>query len=111
MIVALGLSANVCVGLWTRSTVEAVAQDAARDLGATPAGELDSARVATVLDRARDRLGHIGERTVLRLERLDDSVGLRVRHPGVNLVPRMIAGHGAVGAIDQVIVVGREDRS
>ncbi|RTL08447.1 MAG: hypothetical protein EKK62_07600 [Acidimicrobiia bacterium] len=109
LVVALGLATNVCVGLWTRSTVEAVAQDAARDLAATPEGGLDRARVDEVLDRARSRLGSAGARTDLRLEGLDGSVRLRVRHPGVSLVPRMLSGHGAFGSIDEVIVVGRED--
>lgn len=105
----LGLSANVCIGLWTRSTVEAVAQDAARDLAATPRGEMDRARVDAVLGRARAALGPTGRRTELTLERLDDRVAIRVRHPGVSLMPRMLAGGPAIGAIDEVIVVTRED--
>ncbi|UDY35792.1 hypothetical protein [Dermatobacter hominis] len=109
VIVAIGFCANVCLGLWTRSTVEAVAQDAARDLAATPAGELDAARVETVLSRARARLGPTGAETDLRLERLDDRVAVRVRHPGVSLMPRLVAGP-SVGALDELVVVGREDQ-
>jgi hypothetical protein len=108
VIVTVGVCANVCIGLWTRSTVEAVAQDAARDLAATPAGELDRQRVDTVLSRARERLGPVAAATELRLERLDDRVAVRVRHPGVSLLPRLVAGP-SVGAVDELVVVGRED--
>lgn len=55
MIVMLGFSANVSIGLWTRSTVEAVAQDAARDLAASPDDSLDSQRVQEVLGRPERR--------------------------------------------------------
>jgi len=110
VLVVLGLCANVCVGLWTRSTVEAVAQDAARDLAATPAGRLDARRVQDVLGRARDRLGPAGQRTELHVERIDDRLALRVRHPGVSLLPRMIADVGGIGALDEVINVGIEER-
>ena len=105
----IGLCANVCIGLWTRSTVEAVAQDAARDIAATPVGELDAARIDDVLDRARARLGPTGARPALRLDRLDDRVAVRGRHPGVSLLPRLAADGPAVGAVDQLVVVGRED--
>ena len=106
----VGLCANVCLGLWTRSTVEAVAQDAARDLAASPAGTLDAGRIDVVLARARDRLGPTAADTELHVERLDDRVGLRVRHPGVALLPRMVGDAPAIGAIDELVVVGREDR-
>lgn len=109
MIVVLGVCANVCIALWTRSTVEAVAQDAARDLAATPAGRLDAQRVDDVLSRARGRLGPTGARTELTVERTGDRISLRVRHPGVSLLPRMVAGVGGVGGLDEVISVGIED--
>ena len=105
----LGLCANVCLGMWTRSTVEAVAQDAARDLASTPRGELDRDRIDLVLDRAAASLGPTGDRTELRVEALDERVAIRVRHPGVSLMPRMISGGPVVGAIDELVVVGRED--
>ena len=105
----LGFSANVCIGLWTRSTVEAVAQDAARDLASTPRGELDRRRVDTVLHRAMSALGPTGRRTQLSLEHLDDRVVIRVRHPGVSLMPRMLADGPTIGALDELIVVRRED--
>lgn len=111
VIVMLGLSANVSIGLWTRSTVEAVAQDAARDLAATPEGALDAGRVSQVLARARSSLGPTGRRTELTLVRLDDRVVLRVRHPGVHLLPRMISNLPTIGALDQTIAVRREASS
>jgi hypothetical protein len=111
VIVMLGFSANVSIGLWTRSTVEAVAQDAARDLAASPDDSLDSQRVQEVLGRARASLGPTGRRTELTLVRLDDRVVIRVRHPGVSLLPRMISTGASIGALDQTISVRREGSS
>lgn len=111
VIVMLGLSANVSIGLWTRSTVEAVAQDAARDLAASPDGTLDAQRVQQVFTRARSSLGPTGRRTELTLVRIDDRVVVRVRHPGVSLLPRMITGGPAIGSIDETITVRREASS
>lgn len=107
MLVTVAFAANVCIGLWTRSTVEAVAQDAARDLAASPGAVLDPGRVDEVLTRVRRRLGPTGERLRLDVERLDDQVTLRVRHPGVVLLPRLVAPR-AFGALDERIVVRRE---
>lgn len=104
----IGLASNVCLGLWTRSTVEAVAQDAARDIAATPGADPDMARVEEVLTRARRRLGPTGERTQLELETMGEDVTLRVRHPGVSLLPRLLTGKAAFGALDERIVVRRE---
>jgi len=111
VLIAIGSACNVCIGLWTRSTVEAVAQDAARDLASTPATAIDADRVHEVLGRARNRLGPTGDRTRLTLESTDPSVILHVAHPGVSLIPRLLDGHAAVGAVDERIVVGREDPS
>lgn len=108
VVVCVAFAANVCLGLWTRSTVEAVAQDAARDLAATAGGTIDAARVHEVLARARSQLGPTGDRTRLDVERIDDDVTLRVRHPGVSLLPRLLHRGTAVGAIDERIVVRRE---
>lgn len=106
VLVVIGSSVNVCLGLWTRSTVEAVAEDAARDLAATP-GEIDDARIQDVLDRARRRLGPVAARSVLVVEDVDGAVRLHVRFPGVSLLPRMLR-QVAVGTIDERVVVRRE---
>ncbi len=108
MIVTIAFAANVCLGLWTRSTVEAVAQDAARDLAATPGGTIDAARVHDVLNRARTRLGATGARTGLEVESTSDELTLHVRHPGVSLLPRLIRHGTAIGSLDERIVVRRE---
>lgn len=106
VLVAIGSACNVCLGLWTRSTVEAVAQDAARDLAATP--NLDTSRVQFVLERARGRLGPTGSLTSMRVESTEPSVVLRVTHPGVSLIPRLLDRGASVGRIDERIVVRRE---
>lgn len=108
VVVTLGFAANVCVGLWTRSTVESVAQDAARDVAATPGGDVDRTRVEEILNRARARLGRTGARIRLQIEVDTDSVVVRVRHPGVSLLPRMLGHLPAVGAVDERLVVRRE---
>lgn len=108
IVAMIGLAANVCLGLWTRSTIEAVAQDAARDIAATPGAEIDPARIDAVLGRARDRLGAVGDRTSLVVERIDEAVTLHVRHPGVSLLPRLVEHRAAFGSLDERIVVRRE---
>ncbi len=110
VLVAVGSTCNVCIGLWTRSTVEAVAQDAARDLAASQTEGIGPERVRQVLSRARERLGPTGKRTSMSVESTSPSVVLRVTHPGTSLIPRVLAGSASVGAIDERIVVRRELR-
>ena len=113
IVVALvGLAANVAVGLWTRSTVDAVADDAARRVASTPAGADVHARATDAVAAARRLLGPYGSRVGLTFESLGPrSVVLRVRAPGVSLLPRMIRGGPVVGAVDRRVVVRRETGS
>lgn len=104
----LGFSVNLLLGLWTRSTVDAVAYDAARDIAtAPPTVDPETAARASV-ERARALLGEHGERVTFDVSMDDRSVTLRVRSPGVELMPALIDGGPIVGSIDRRIVIRRE---
>jgi hypothetical protein len=109
LIALLGLSANVALGLWTRTTVESVAEDAARRVAQAPQGtDLAVAASAAAAD-ARRLLGRYGRQVRLDwIELGPGSVRLRVRAPGATLLPRMVGRTPVVGALDRVVVVRRE---
>ncbi len=103
---SVGLASNICIGLWARSTVDAVAYDAARDIATAPVGYDRATVAAQVLDDARDALGEHGGDVQLDIESLDDDrVVLRLRSRGVSLLPAMIDGGPVVGALDRTISV------
>lgn len=105
----LGLSVNITLGLWTRSTVDAVAYDAARDIATAPSGSDRTAAAAVAVDRALGTLGTYGQQVSLDVEAADDDrVVLRVRAPGVALLPAFLDGGPTVGALDRRIVVRAE---
>lgn len=114
MIAMLGFAANVTLGLWTRTTVDAVAYDAARRVATAPAtvegdpaAQLAAEQLA--IDHARATLGPFGEQVDLEFEPSGpDQVVLHVRAPGVGLLPRLLGGGAIVGEIDRRIVVRRE---
>lgn len=107
----LGLAVNLTLGLWTRSTVDAVAYDVARDVASTPDGVDRSAAAERATDRARAALGSYGERVQLRVETAtDEVVVVHVRAPGVELLPAMLGGGATVGTLDRRIVVRSEGR-
>ena len=113
VIAMLGFAANVAIGLWTRSTVDSVAYDAARSVATAPSAVTSDAasqgRVeADAIDAAKDQLGDLGDRVELGFESGVDVVVLHVRAPGTALLPRMIGGGPVVGAIDRRIVIRRE---
>lgn len=102
----LGLAVNVALGLWTRSTVDAVAYDAARDLATAPSGVDRRAAAPEIIRRSLDTLGPYGARVRMELEPGDGStVVLRVRAPGVSLLPSFLEGGPTVGDVDRRIVV------
>lgn len=102
----LGLTVNVALGLWTRSTVDAVAYDAARDLATTPVSVDRSAAAPEVIRRSLDTLGPYGSRVRMELEPGDGTtVVLRVRAPGVALLPAFLEGGPTVGDLDRRVVV------
>lgn len=105
----LGLAVNLLVGLWVRSTVDAVAHDAARDIATTPEGVDRVARATDILDSAEASLGRYGDGVELTLEVADtDRVVVHVTAPGVDLLPAMLDGGPTVGPVDRRIVVRSE---
>lgn len=103
----LGLAVNVTLGLWLRSTVDAVAYDAARRVATTPSGVDRHDAAAVALADARRLLGAHADRVELQFESLDP-VQLHVRSPGVELLPAMVDGGPTVGPIDRRIVMQAE---
>ncbi len=107
--VLLGFSVNICLGLWTRSTVDALAYDAARDVATTPAGPARAREATAAVRRATDEMGTYGQRVSMEVESLDgEVVVLHVRAPGISLLPAMIEGGPTVGSLDRRIVVRNE---
>lgn len=105
----VGLSVNVALGLWTRSTVDAVAYDAARDIATAPDGVDVRLEADAALRRARRALGPYGSQVTMGIEQLDrERVVLRVTSPGVSLLPRIVDGGPVVGALDRRISLQRE---
>lgn len=108
--VLLGIAVNVCIGLWMRSTVDAMAYDAARDVATTPPGPDRAREAVTALRRATDQLGSYGQDVSMDFESMDgDVVVLHVRAPGLALLPSMIEGGPTVGSLDRRVVVRSED--
>lgn len=110
----VGLVANVALGLWIRTTVDAVAYDTARRVATSdPAADSD-ASVALIereaIAEARQLLGPYGNRVSMEfIPTVDPSVvALRVRAPGVTVLPRMFARSPTVGGMDRTILVHRE---
>lgn len=110
LMVLLGVTVNIAVGLWTRSVVDSVAYDAARDVATAPAGSDPASQRAAALDRAAATLGDYGERVELRFETSPDPdlVVLHVVAPPRSFLPRLILGGSVVGGVDHRIVVRRE---
>jgi hypothetical protein len=104
----LGFAANLTLGLWTRSTLDAVAYDAARDLATAPRATDPDTAARTAITRARSMLGPYGDRVDFDVTINDEAVALRVRAPGVGLLPAMVDTGPMVGALDRTIVVRRE---
>jgi hypothetical protein len=105
----IGLCANVAIGLWVRSSVEAVGEDAAVRVAAAPAGQdLGAVADRTTAD-ARRLLGAEGARVHLDWVELGpDRVVLHLTHPGTSVAPRMVADRLTVGRLDRTFVVRRE---
>lgn len=123
VIAMLGFAANVSLGLWTRSTVDSIAYDAARQVatapalspagrGSTPAvdAQNDARNEAAAIEDARRLLGRFGQDVQFDFEQAPGSeqVVLHVTAPGNSLLPRMIGGGAVVGALDRRIVLRRE---
>ena len=110
VMVMLGVCANVAIGLWTRSVVDSVAYDAARDVATAPPGADPSATRASAIDRAEAALGEFGRRVRFEFESAPeaDHVVLRVTAPANSLLPAVVTGGSIVGPLDRRIVIRRE---
>ncbi len=105
----LGVAVNVTLGLWTRSTIDAVAYDLARDLASAPPNARGAADIDGAVQRATNSIGPYGSKVAFDVEQFDDdAVVLRVTAPGVALLPSMIDGGPLIGSIDRRIVVRSE---
>lgn len=110
IVALLGLASNVAIGLWTRSVVDSIAYDAARRVATAPVSADRASAERAAIDDARRSLGVYGQRVEMDFEHSSsaDVVTLRVRAPGVSLLPAMIGGGPVVGDLDRRIVIRRE---
>lgn len=105
----VGFAADVAVGLWTRTTVEAVAEDAARRIARTPSDRSPHSVAAREFDRARRLLGPAGRRVALGLDEVTARrLVVHLRWEGRRLLPSMVGGGPTVASLDRRIVVRRE---
>jgi len=112
MVAGIGLGANVAIGLWARSTVEAVAYDTARRIAETPRSADIGTQSAAALRNARSGLGPLAAQVDLQVVSTGpEDVQVRVRYPGVRLVPRLVRTGPVVGAVERTLTVRREGRS
>lgn len=107
---AVALAADVGVGLWVRSSVDAVASDLAHELASLPDAERTAARRAAAVERARAVLGPHGRRVRVAVGESAGSVTVRVQSPAVGLLPRLAGGGSTVAGLDRTVVVRKEDR-
>ncbi|MSX01446.1 MAG: hypothetical protein F2694_08235 [Actinobacteria bacterium] len=116
MIAMLGFASNVSLGLWTRSTVDSVAFDAARRVATAPLEQSQSAASLSQLevqavDSARQALGSYGQRVTMEFEHPNSSVVvLHVRSPAQGLLPRLISAGPILGAVDRRIIMRKEGK-
>ena len=108
VVAVLGLAVNLAVGLWLRSTVDAIAYDAARSVAAEPDVGARPAAAQRALATARGMLGDRHRTVDLEFESLEPTVRLRVRSEGLDLLPAMIDGGPTVAAMDRTVVVRAE---
>lgn len=101
-------AADVGVGLWARSAVDAAASDAARELAALPPDQISPARSAVAVERARSTLGPFGSRVSMSVGSSAEAVAVHVRSPSLGLLPRVVGGGSVVGGLDRTVVVRRE---
>lgn len=112
VVALIGFAVNVTLGLWTRTTVDSVAYDAARRVATADASDpADAAaiEVAAIAD-ARRLLGDYGSKVQMEFVHGGDpdKVVLHIRAPGVSLLPKLIRGGPIVAEIDRQLVIRRE---
>jgi hypothetical protein len=112
LLAMLGLACNVALGLWSRTTTESIAYEAARSVATAEPGADQEAVRDHALERACELLGNNCADVDLHFEPTtadQPMVSLRVSSPGVGVLPRFIADGGpVVGALDRTIRIRRE---
>ncbi|HKY14889.1 MAG TPA: hypothetical protein VJM33_08175 [Microthrixaceae bacterium] len=105
------MAVHVLLNLWVASTVDAVARDAASAvaLSGDAPGEI-AATERAALSSAHAALGDFADRVDLRFEQdpTGDTVVVRVRTSGLQLVPQFAREALGVGSVDRRVVVRRE---
>lgn len=106
-LVLVGVALNVVVGLWIRSSVDAVAHDAAVLVASQPPS-VDAERLA--LNQARELLGSYSKEVTFEFVHAVDSsqVILHVQSPGYAVMPRVVGERALVPGLDRRIIVHRE---
>lgn len=108
----LGLACNVALGLWSRTTTESIAYEAARSVATAEPGVDQEAVREQALERACDLLGNNCADVDLHFEPTaadQPMVALHVSAPGVAVLPRFIADGGpVVGELNRTIRIRRE---
>lgn len=111
----IGLAANVALGLWIRTTVDAVAYDTARQVATSEwvdgSATSNAAAERDAIAGARRLLGSYGSRISMNFVPTTDpdTVALRVRAPGTAILPRMFTKSLVVGRMDRTILIRREN--
>ncbi|MFZ4519058.1 MAG: hypothetical protein ACOYOP_11755 [Microthrixaceae bacterium] len=106
----LGLAADVAVGLWTRSSVDAAAEDATRRIARAPLDASLPAAADAEFDRARRVLGPVGRSVDLVLEEVGPHrVVVGLRWTGRRLLPALVPGSPTVAGLERRIAVRREE--
>lgn len=108
----LGFACNIALGLWSRTTTESIAYEAARSAATAEPGADQAAVREHALERACEQLGRNCAEVHLYFESAaadQPMVSLHVSAPGVGLLPRFIADGGpVVGGLNRTIRIRRE---
>lgn len=106
-LVLLLVAVQVIFDLYARTSVSAVAFDAAHTVAGADAGGTPAAQ-ARAEHRARAELGRFGERVVFTWTVDADDVRLRVTVHNPSVVPRLVSEPLGLDSIDRTVVIRRE---
>ncbi len=112
LLTLLFFASHILLNLWTISTVDAVAHDAALEVALRRPGADRALAETRALSRARAALGHYSRQVDFAFEqRSDGAVALHVRAPGLRLLPALAAEPLGIEGLDRTIVVHEEPPS
>ncbi|HPB46021.1 MAG TPA: hypothetical protein PLP95_09230, partial [Microthrixaceae bacterium] len=110
-LVLLTFASHVLLNLWTLSTLDAVAHDAATDVATSGTDAEHLAAVETeAIRRAREALGSWGEHAEIRVaaSSIDDPVVVTVSGPSLSLLPEPVAAALGLHHLERTATVQRE---